>query len=102
MCQQFLKSFHFCQYKNRSKFLDHSEVFDTVDWLFKARSAQTIAYTVPKNQDNGSFPSSDILTLLSRLQNTEKNVNFASPLKIQRLNSFNQLQGPLDRAGALP
>jgi len=39
--------------------------------------------------------------LISSLQNTEKNLNFASPLKIQRLKSF-QLQGPLDRAAPLP
>jgi len=36
---------------------------------------------------------------MSHLQNTEKCVNFALPLKIQRLKSF-QLQGPLDRDGA--
>jgi len=28
--------------------LDHSEVFDSVDWLFKARGAWTIAYTATK------------------------------------------------------
>ena len=43
-------------FKNRrSKFFDHSEVFDTVDWLFKARSAQTIAYTLPKNSGEPVF-----------------------------------------------
>jgi len=35
------------------------------------------------------------------LQNTEKNVNFASPLKIQRLESF-KFQVPSDRLGLRP
>jgi len=54
-----------------------------------------------RTEENGSSPFSDTLTLISSLQNTEKNVNFASPLKIQRLKSF-QLQGSLDHDGASP
>jgi len=68
-----------------SKFLDHSEVFDNVDWLFKARSAAQTCIgptSYQRTQETGSFPFSDILTLMSSLQNTQKNVNFASPLKI--------------------
>ena len=45
-----------------------------------------------RTQENRSFPFTDILTLMSNLQDTVKNVNVASPLKIQRLKSF-QLQG---------
>jgi len=56
VCQQIVKIASFLRvFKNRSKFFDHSEVFDTVDWLFKARSAQTIAYTLPKNSGERVF-----------------------------------------------
>ena len=41
VCQQLLKSFHFWHgiQKHKSCFLDHSVMFDIIDWLFKARTA---------------------------------------------------------------
>jgi len=54
-----------------------------------------------RTQENRYFPFSDILMLMISLQNTDRNLNFASLFKIQRLKSF-QLQGPRDHAGAPP
>ena len=83
--------------------MDHSEVFDKLLGSSKQEVHRLlhIGLRYQRTQENGPFPFHDILMLMSSLQNTEKNANFASPLKIQGLKSF-QLQGPLDRAAPPP
>ena len=73
--------------------MDHSEVFDKLIGSSKHEVHRLLHIRYQRTQENGPFPFSDILMLISSLQNMEKNANFASPLKIQTLKSF-QLQGP--------